>query len=282
VVHAERRRGKSRSRLLYWFRTPPGVKVGRAALDEDAIRLLEDFNPDVEFDWTRMLKAEAAAAQEPRLPVHTQKRHSEQQQASRRPDWTRGPGAKADRVAARPIIEPEIVSTPEQPEPASFEGPADVALDLRDADATLAVEPPFPEEVAPPAEVASTLLPPAAHARLGTEGVMRLRGRYAEILARISERIQDPARRDELKTQADRLNPDSWVTDDEVRAGLEQYESVFESLRALVGRRRRRRRRRGGRQEAAAGTTSPQQSGEVESHGTEAEDADETADADDT
>ena len=47
-------RGK---RLLYWFRTPPGVRVGRAPIDETAIRLLEQHNPDVQFDWTRILKA---------------------------------------------------------------------------------------------------------------------------------------------------------------------------------------------------------------------------------
>ena len=80
--------------------------------------------------------------------------------------------------------------------------------------------------------------------------MLRLRGRYAELLARLRERVQDPARLEELKGQAERLNPDTWVTDAEVTAGLEQYEEVFESLRALVGS-RRRRRRRGPRADAA-------------------------------
>ncbi len=52
-----RRRGRGQHRILYWFRTPPGVRVGRAAIDEDAIHLLEQHNPDVQFDWTRILKA---------------------------------------------------------------------------------------------------------------------------------------------------------------------------------------------------------------------------------
>ena len=58
---------------------------------------------------------------------------------------------------------------------------------------------------------------------------------------------------DQLKAEAERLNPDTWVTDDEVRAGLEGYETIFESLRSVVGRRRRRRRGRGpaGTQDAA-------------------------------
>ncbi|HXW03609.1 MAG TPA: hypothetical protein VD833_00140 [Vicinamibacterales bacterium] len=102
-----------------------------------------------------------------------------------------------------------------------------------------------------PVEFASTdETPTAAHARLGAEGVQRLRARYAEVLARISERITDPVRRDQLKAEAERLNPDTWVTADEVTAGLDQYEVVFERLRAAVGSRRRRRRRTG----ADAGT----------------------------
>jgi hypothetical protein len=46
--------------------------------------------------------------------------------------------------------------------------------------------------------------------------------------------------------QAERLNPDTWVTDEEVRLGLEHYEAVLASLRDVVGRRRRRKRSRPG------------------------------------
>lgn len=82
-----------------------------------------------------------------------------------------------------------------------------------------------------------------AHGRIGSEGVQRLRARYAEILVRISERAADQQRQAELKAQAERLNPDAWVTDEDVTQGLEQYESVLASLREVVGQRRRRRRR---------------------------------------
>jgi hypothetical protein len=60
-VHAERRRGRTRSRILYWFRTPPGVRVGRAPLDEEAIRLIEQYNADIHFDWPRILKGQGGA-----------------------------------------------------------------------------------------------------------------------------------------------------------------------------------------------------------------------------
>jgi hypothetical protein len=84
----------------------------------------------------------------------------------------------------------------------------------------------------------------AALARLGAEGLARLRARHAEILARISERQLEDDVREELKARAERLNPDAWVTDEEVRQGLEQYEAVFDSLRSVLGHPRRHRRRR--------------------------------------
>ena len=78
-----------------------------------------------------------------------------------------------------------------------------------------------------------------AHARLGFEGLVRLRARYSETMARIAERIQDPEQQSQLKTMAERLNPDAWVTDADVGAGLESYESTYEELRSAIGNRRR-------------------------------------------
>ena len=45
------RRGKVRQRTLYWFRTPPNVKVGRPPFDDEIMRALEAQYPDVTFDW---------------------------------------------------------------------------------------------------------------------------------------------------------------------------------------------------------------------------------------
>ena len=42
--------------LLYWFRSAPGVRVGRPAIDEEAIRRLEERHPELEFDWPEMLE----------------------------------------------------------------------------------------------------------------------------------------------------------------------------------------------------------------------------------
>ena len=48
-------------RVLYWYRSAPGVRVGRPALDEDAIRTIEEQHPEVEFDWPQILEVGAAS-----------------------------------------------------------------------------------------------------------------------------------------------------------------------------------------------------------------------------
>ena len=83
-----------------------------------------------------------------------------------------------------------------------------------------------------------------AHARLGSEGLVRLRARYADVSAAIGRRIADEQRRQRLLDLAGRLNPDSWVTAEDVQRGLDEYESVLASLREVAGRRRRRKRSR--------------------------------------
>jgi hypothetical protein len=56
------RRGKVRQRVLYWFRSPPDIKVGREPFDEGIRRALEAQNPDVTFDWRSILEAPIPSA----------------------------------------------------------------------------------------------------------------------------------------------------------------------------------------------------------------------------
>ena len=55
LVEPATRRGKSRNRILYWFRTPPGVKVGRLPFDDHMRRALETRYPSVSFDWQKLI-----------------------------------------------------------------------------------------------------------------------------------------------------------------------------------------------------------------------------------
>jgi hypothetical protein len=56
LVQPTNRRGKARPRLLYWFRTPPNVKVGREPFDPELRLALEKQNPDVRFDWVSIVE----------------------------------------------------------------------------------------------------------------------------------------------------------------------------------------------------------------------------------
>jgi hypothetical protein len=51
LVQPTVRRGKSRTRILYWFHTPPNVRVGRDPFDAATRKALEARYPDVAFDW---------------------------------------------------------------------------------------------------------------------------------------------------------------------------------------------------------------------------------------
>jgi hypothetical protein len=295
VQAAARGRG---TRLLYWFRTPPGVRVGRAPLDETAIQLLEQHNPDLEFDWTRILKAPGA---EPagRRDADSRDRDQRGRREARSPQRSRTSGTsspaepRARPGDGRPRVEPQAtaavapqpmaaVASPGHAEgaptnPAAAEAPLTSdrsdrpgALDVSPGEAggsrhrandlsPAAAEPSTVESIAhrqddsgskrpapvEPVDFDAALQPhdveSAAYARLGAEGLVRLRARYADVLARIAEQPVDADAQGELKDRAERLNPDAWVTADEVAAALEQYENVFDGLRRVVGHHPRRR-----------------------------------------
>jgi hypothetical protein len=220
LVHATRRHGKAWQQVLYFFRTPPGVKVGRPALDEEAIRWIEEHNPDIEFDWPAILRAQppAAVPEEPRGGRGKRERERERPRPARQAPRLE----PADVPAPSPpvVLEPEALSAEmEALEPEAVEN---------------LVEPPVVVEPLPVESIESSEL-------------VKLRARYAEISARINERGGDPERVAALRSLAEALNPDTWVTPEEVRKGQEEFEGRIRDLRSSLGLRRRRRSRRGGR-----------------------------------
>ena len=222
------------------------MKVGRAALDDDAMRRIEAQNPDVEFDWPRIMKGQGSPPTEPRAPATNGDVRRPRPHESPRPPQA---APEEPRVESSPRVESTIQSTPLEEEPAPPQEQA-VVRERREE----------PLQVVP----ANVVIP--AHDKLGVEGVQRLRHRYAEIVMRIGERVSDPVRRDELKAHAERLNPDTWTTPEDVSSALEQYESVLASVREVVGRRRRRRRRGRGSEARTAELSGqpPGDSGEAE------------------
>jgi hypothetical protein len=51
------RRGRVRQRILYWFRSPPNLKIGRQPFDESVARELQAQYPGTAFDWVKLREA---------------------------------------------------------------------------------------------------------------------------------------------------------------------------------------------------------------------------------
>jgi hypothetical protein len=82
---------------------------------------------------------------------------------------------------------------------------------------------------------------PERYARIGADGLRRLRASYLDLKTRLDARDLEAGDRAVLNVQLERLNPDAWSTADEVGRALEDYESIYEALRPIVGHPRRRR-----------------------------------------
>ncbi len=104
VEPATNRRGKTKSRVLYWFRTPPGILVGREPFDEDVRRALETQYPSVSFDWRSILDAP--------IPSADADKWREKRRAER---------------AAKALARADATDDAENDEPADSEPPADEA-----------------------------------------------------------------------------------------------------------------------------------------------------------
>jgi len=79
-MHADRPGEKAR--LLYWYRTAPGILLGRAALDEDAIRAIEEQHPDIDFDWPAILALREVMTREDEATPKPQQKPDVNQQLS--------------------------------------------------------------------------------------------------------------------------------------------------------------------------------------------------------
>jgi hypothetical protein len=69
----------SRPRILFWFRTPPQVKVGREPFSEEIRQAIEAQHPDLKFDWPKLM-----AMQPPPLDVQRWRERRRLERAARR------------------------------------------------------------------------------------------------------------------------------------------------------------------------------------------------------
>lgn len=194
VLHGLRSGG--RPRVLYWFRTPPNLAVGRGALDDDAIQAIESNNPELTFNWEQMRRERPKPP--PRLP--TERRVGSQRGRRRVAESSPALGTEVPSVALE----------------ASLDAP------LESADSTLQDSSPVPPESQPVA------------ALLGDAALGRLRSRYAELEGALVESDVETAVCDELGKRIRALNPDSWRAGEEVVLRLEQFDAEVQAIRAAL------------------------------------------------
>ncbi|MSO62605.1 MAG: hypothetical protein EXQ50_11035 [Acidobacteria bacterium] len=209
LLHADR--PGDRPKLLYWYRTAPGIVLGRAPLDEDAIRTIEDQHPEIDFDWPAILALSEVMTPEDEAPARPQQ-----------PEGRR----------SRPRDQPRDA----QPRPRQ-DAPPEPAIDTVDEPVAGVDDLPTLEELTFDSDPAEAARPAPRHASglleelVGREIATRLRARYSELSARIHERHAEAAVRDRWMTRAASLNPDIWLTPEAVLEGVRRADGLFDSLR---------------------------------------------------
>jgi hypothetical protein len=188
-----------RPRLLYWYRTAPGIVLGRPPLDEEAIHTIEDNHPEIDFDWPAILAlSEVMTPEDEVVPA----------KPKRKP--------RRDREEpSQPSAEGEVATT-DTPAPPAVQRPA----------------------LPPPVEAdAPRATPGLLEELVGREIATRLRGRYAEIRTLVYEREADQPERDLRLGEVAPLDPDGWDTPEAILNGVRGADELFERLRAALQKR---------------------------------------------
>jgi hypothetical protein len=221
LMHADR--PGDRPRLLYWYRTAPGIALGRSPLDEDAIRTLEENHPDIDFDWPAILALSEVMTPEDEAPARPQQKQ-QQQGRKRRGEGEGGRHSQGERRESASAGE-SSTQLRRDDVPEDSPGPVDArvpdAADEAEIEDTIEPEPPVPHR-------ASGLL----EELVGREIATKLRARYSEIMARIHEQDAESAQRDAWGKRAEPLNPDLWLTPEAILDGVRGADPLFERLRA--------------------------------------------------
>lgn len=225
-----------RPRILYWYRTAPEVAIGRPALDEDAIRQIEDQHPLIDFDWPAILALrDAMPPEEEGAPQGRDARRD--RRSDRRDDWRERSRARSAARAGTgaPMARTTDALTPRSADEDGAGAKPDVAMDdLTGLEAEMSID---AEGLGSDHDVVDEAdeYPPSVHGLLeelvGREIATRLRARHAELLARLSAQSFDDHTRAEWMSRADALNPDMWVTPQDILDGVQHADQRFDDLR---------------------------------------------------
>jgi hypothetical protein len=109
LMHWYREGNRQHSRILYVFRSPGGVRVGRDPLEPEVLRQLETEHPDIAFDWKVVRDNQQV------VEVAPEPRRRRPRQEGPRPE-------EGEAVAASPARPAEAAPPPRPPIPTRIEG----------------------------------------------------------------------------------------------------------------------------------------------------------------
>jgi hypothetical protein len=203
LIHASRENAQQTSRVIYAFRSPGGVRVGRDAFEPSVRREIEASNPGITFDWDGLLSGQHIIDANPEL---------------RRPRRRiPSPGAQESGRAAQ--------------------GSQRTAHDSSPSRASLGRRPqPMPQ-------VPRLSVPVSIDGDTPETRMRFLAHWHGILCEQLPEKISDPIRREALMTLAQRLNPAGWIDADEIAVGIQQAGEALEQLSRVLSRRRRKPRR---------------------------------------
>ena len=186
-----------RAKVIYWYRTAPGLRIGRPALDDGAMRTLEEQYPDIDFDWPYILDMASMTPVEVEAPVPVRKRKPQPPPARREHDDSGDVAADAAPKPSRPA------------EASSFAAPGE------------------DEAEAPAAyDLLSELL--------GKGIASSLRGNHEDLAAQLEASSADPAVKAGWRERLAAIDPDGWAAPDDVLAGMATVEHDTEELRRVI------------------------------------------------
>jgi hypothetical protein len=113
LMHWYREGNRQRSRILYVFRTPGGVRVGRDPLDSDIQQEIEDRYPDIQFDWNSVLENQQLIETTPDLRRGGKRRRGEDEGSAA------APAAAAPTGSVAPTAQPPRMAVPRKIEGAT-------------------------------------------------------------------------------------------------------------------------------------------------------------------
>ncbi len=98
---------QSRPRVLFWFRTPPQIKVGREPFSDEIQQAIESRYPDLTFDWPRLKATQPPSQDAERWRERRRLERAARQAAreEREPEVEADAAEAVDEVAIEAVID---------------------------------------------------------------------------------------------------------------------------------------------------------------------------------